>query len=175
MARKRYSNEDVLKLLREINVYLHTRQLNEVNAAVTELTTRLAPKVLARDIEFTVNTATQDVKARFDPTLLNEAITNLIENALQHGGNTLSEIIVTVSANSDAVTIQVENDGLKIEESEIQSCFDRFSQIGENSGSGLGLAIVYEIAKIHQGEVMVTTKPRMRFTFSIPTKVSQDF
>jgi len=39
----------------------------------------------------------------------------------------------------------------------------------------LGLAIVYEIAKIHQGEVMVTTKPRMRFTFSIPTKVSQDF
>ena len=64
---------------------------------------------------------------------------------------------------------------IKIEDSEIQSCFDRFSQIGENSGSGLGLAIVYEIAKIHQGEVMVTTKPRMRFTFSIPTKVSQDF
>ena len=60
--------------------------LNEVNAAVTELTTRLAPKVLARDIEFTVNTATQAAKVRFDPTLLNEAITNLIENALQHGG-----------------------------------------------------------------------------------------
>ena len=149
--------------------------LNEVNTAVTELTTRLAPKVLARDIEFTVNTATQAAKARFDPTLLNEAITNLIENALQHGGNTLSEIIVTVGANSDAITIQVENDGLKIEDSEVQSCFDRFSQIGENSGSGLGLAIVYEIAKIHQGEVMVTTKPRMRFTFSIPTKVSEDF
>ena len=59
---------------------------------------------------------------------------NLIENALQHGGNTLSTVIVTVSANSDAVTIQVENDGLKIEDSE-QSCFDQFSQIGENSGS----------------------------------------
>jgi two-component system, OmpR family, sensor histidine kinase TctE len=134
--------------------------LNEVNDAVTDLTTRLAPKVLARDIEFTVNTATQDAKARFDPTFLNEAITNLIENTLQHGGNALSKIIVTVGAIYEAFTIQVENDGLKIKNSEIQSCFDRFSQIGENSGSGLGLAIVCEIAKIHQGEVMVATNLR---------------
>lgn len=143
--------------------------LDEINTAVTAVTSRLAPKVLERDIEFTVRTAIQAVKTKFDPTLLNEAVINLIENALQHGGEELAEITVTVAACPQSVAIHVENDGHKIEESEIQACFDRFFQIGENAGSGLGLAIVHQIAKIHQGEITVATEPRMRFTFSIPS------
>ena len=129
---------------------------------------RLAPKVLDSDVEFTVNLASSIIKAEFDPTLLNEAITNLIENALQHGGTALSEIVITVTGDNRFVAIIVENNGQRMEEGEIYSCFERFSQIGENPGSGLGLAMVHEIAKIHNGAITVATRPHMKFTFSMP-------
>ncbi len=142
--------------------------LGDVNAAVLDVTARLAPKVLDSDVEFTVNLASSIIKAQFDPTLLNEAITNLIENALQHGGTALSEIVITVTGDNRSVVIVVENDGQRMEEGEIYSCFERFSQIGENPGSGLGLAMVHEIAKTHNGAITVTTRPHMKFTFSMP-------
>lgn len=146
----------------------HSLHLGDVNIAVKELTLRLAPKVLDRDVEFTVHVNKQALNAKFDPMLLNEAITNLVENALQHGGALLSEIIVSVTGSDGFVVIHVENDGDKIKQNEIEVCFDRFSQIGEHAGSGLGLAIVHEIAKIHKGEIRVATEPRMRFALSIP-------
>ena len=142
--------------------------LGDVNAAVQDVTARLAPKVLDSDVEFTVNLASSIIKAEFDPTLLNEAITNLIENALQHGGTALSEIVITVTGDNRSVAIIVENDGQRMEEGEIYSCFERFSQISENPGSGLGLAMVHEIAKIHNGAITVATRPHMKFTFSMP-------
>ena len=142
--------------------------LGDVNAAVQDVTARLAPKVLDSDVEFTVNLASSIIKAEFDPTLLNEAITNLIENALQHGGTALSEIVITVTGDNRFVAIIVENNGQRMEEGEIYSCFERFSQIGENPGSGLGLAMVHEIAKIHNGAITVATRPHMKFTFSMP-------
>ena len=124
--------------------------------------------MLDSDVEFTVNLASSIIKAEFDPTLLNEAITNLIENALQHGGTALSEIVITVTGDNRFVAIIVENNGQRMEEGEIYSCFERFSQIGENPGSGLGLAMVHEIAKIHNGAITVATRPHMKFTFSMP-------
>ena len=79
-----------------------------------------------------------------------------------------SEIIVKVTKKRQEISISVENDGTKIKDNQIKSCFERFSQIGESGGAGLGLALVNEIAKLHNGSLTVSSKASMKFTFSIP-------
>ena len=142
---------------------------DDIDTVVIELTKRLAPKVLENNIEFTIIPSKGRTVAKINITLLHEAITNLIENALQHGGPTLSEIIVKVTKKRQEISISVENDGTKIKDNQIKSCFERFSQIGESGGAGLGLALVNEIAKLHNGSLTVSSKTSMKFTFSIPT------
>ena len=141
---------------------------DDIDTVVIELTKRLAPKVLENNIEFTIIPSKGRTVAKINITLLHEAITNLIENALQHGGPTLSEIIVKVTKKRQEISISVENDGTKIKDNQIKSCFERFSQIGESGGAGLGLALVNEIAKLHNGSLTVSSETSMKFTFSIP-------
>ena len=110
----------------------------DVNLAIVELSKRLAPIVLDSDIEFTLIPLEETAYAQFNVTFLDEAITNIVENAIQHGGSKLSEIIIEVKKDSKFVSISVENDGNLIEIDQIQNCFERFSQIGESAGAGLG-------------------------------------
>jgi two-component system sensor histidine kinase TctE len=138
---------------------------NDINVVIKDLTSRLAPKALKRDIDFNVNLLNETKNTLFDPILISEAITNLIENALQHGGKQLSKITINVLIEGKFIKIEVENDGQKLLASEIKACFERFSQIGENPGAGLGLALVKEIAEIHNGSVNVVVFPQMKFTF----------
>ena len=140
----------------------------DVNLAIVELSKRLAPIVLDSDIEFTLIPLEETAYAQFNVTFLDEAITNLVENAIQHGGSKLSEIIIEVKKDSKFVSISVENDGNLIEIDQIQNCFERFSQIGESAGAGLGLALVYEIAELHSGGIKVEAIPRTKFTFDLP-------
>lgn len=140
----------------------------DVNLAIVELSKRLAPIVLDSDIEFTLIPLEGTAYAQFNVTFLDEAITNLVENAIQHGGSKLSEIIIEVKKDSKFVSISVENDGNLIEIDQIQNCFERFSQIGESAGAGLGLALVYEIAELHSGGIKAEAIPRTKFTFDLP-------
>jgi len=140
----------------------------DVNLAIVELSKRLAPIVLDSDIEFTLIPLEENAYAQFNVTFLDEAITNLVENAIQHGGSKLSEIIIEVKKDSKFVSISVENDGNLIEIDQIQNCFERFSQIGESTGAGLGLALVYEIAELHSGGIKAEAIPRTKFTFDLP-------
>ena len=138
---------------------------NDINKVIKDLTSRLAPKALKRDIDFNVNLLHETIHTLFDPILISEAITNLIENALQHGGKQLSKITINVLIEGKFIKIEVENDGQKLLGAEIKACFERFSQIGENPGAGLGLALVNEIAEIHNGGINVVVSPQMKFTF----------
>ncbi|MEE3509767.1 sensor histidine kinase, partial [Pseudomonas sp. 10C3] len=76
--------------------------------------------------------------------LLNELLSNLVDNALAHtttGGN----VILRVRA---PCIHEVEDDGLGIPETERERVFDRFyRRQHQGAGSGLGLAIVGEICR----------------------------
>lgn len=94
-------------------------------------------------------------------TLLREAVTNLIDNALRYGvsreaGN---EPTVTVSVHQHAahVVLAVEDNGPGLSDAQREHVFERFWRGSDLSGGcGLGLAIVQEIARRHGGEARVT-------------------
>lgn len=107
-----------------------------------------------------------------DPTLMRQALSNLVSNAVLHtqrGGKV--EISVKRGAD-DAVRISVSDTGEGIAPEHLSRIFDRFYRVdssrSENRpGSGLGLAIVKSIMQMHNGTVSVVSEPGKGTTVSL--------
>jgi two-component system OmpR family sensor kinase len=86
-----------------------------------------------------------------DPVRLEQALTNLVENAIQHGGG---EITVRASESDRDLQIHVEDRGPGFPPEFLDRAFERFSRADQargGDGTGLGLAIVEAIARAHRG------------------------
>jgi signal transduction histidine kinase len=63
-------------------------------------------------------------------------------------------VFVTVTADSDCVEVEVEDDGAGIPEADRAAIFDRGARLDTGKpGTGLGLAIVRDVAEIYGGSV----------------------
>ncbi|MBS0473381.1 MAG: HAMP domain-containing protein [Proteobacteria bacterium] len=88
---------------------------------------------------------------------LRRCVTNLIDNALKFGRNTVR---VTVSRDERFARVVIEDDGPGIPAERREEAFRPFHRLdqGRNlqaAGSGLGLAIARDIARSHGGDVML--------------------
>jgi two-component system heavy metal sensor histidine kinase CusS len=117
------------------------------------------------------------VPADADPVLLQRAVVNLVANALRHtpAGGTVT---LTTAAEDGRVRITVADTGRGIAAEHLPRLFDRFYRVdaarsADAGGVGLGLALVKGIARLHGGEVNVTSTPGQGacFTLMIPTGV----
>ena len=136
---------------------------HDLNDVVQNLATRLGPRILNADIAFEVDLPDISPVIQLDETLLAEAVTNLVENALHHAGPSLSFIRLEVVQSANQVVISVENDGRLIDANTAEHIFERFSQGSESQGAGLGLAIAQEVARRHEGQVVLKQRPTTRF------------
>lgn len=85
--------------------------------------------------------------------LLREALSNLLDNALVHGGGTP----VTLGVTEDPPGVFVEDGGPGIPEAERERVLGRFYRIAgsKGDGCGLGLSIVDEVARIHRARLRI--------------------
>ena len=108
-----------------------------------------------------------------DATRLEEALVNLIENALRYSG---SDTIRVTSTNAGGrVTVAVTDFGIGIPAEHLPHLFERFYRINKSrsralGGTGLGLAIVKHIVQLHGGDVSVSSDPGREtvFAFTLP-------
>jgi two-component system sensor histidine kinase TctE len=109
----------------------------------------LAPLAHARGIALALE-AERPVWLRGEPTLLNELLCNLLDNAFAHtpaGGNVLMRVL-------ESGVLEVQDDGPGIPEEDRERVFARFyRRSAQSSGAGLGLAIVGEICRAHQARI----------------------
>lgn len=103
--------------------------------------------------------------------LLQQAITNLIQNAIKHSYNS-SYILVEGIEAANSIIIKVTDNGIGIPKEYQAQIFDRFYRINNDNvkptdGSGLGLAIVKTISKIHNGRVELDSEEGKGATFLI--------
>jgi hypothetical protein len=108
---------------------------------------------------------------RADPDALEQAILNLLTNAMKYSGDAREIDLRLVFRNGDAV-IEVTDRGQGIAPEEQKHVFEKFyrSHAHENSpiaGTGLGLTLVAHIAKAHGGRVELESAPGGGSTFSI--------
>ncbi|MGH8354448.1 MAG: sensor histidine kinase [Pseudomonas sp.] len=117
----------------------------DLSQLARELGMALAPLAHARGVALALE-AQQPVWLRGEPTLLNELLCNLVDNALAHtpqGGNVILRVL-------EPGVLEVEDDGPGIPPQERDKVFERFYRRSpQGHGAGLGLAIVGEICRAH--------------------------
>jgi PAS domain S-box-containing protein len=104
-----------------------------------------------------------------DPTLLRQAITNLVDNALKYtpsGG----QVRVGVSASEGKFRVAVTDTGVGIAPADQAHLFEKFFRVKQRGstqvkGSGLGLAIVKSIVERHGGRVWMESRLGKGSTF----------
>lgn len=99
-----------------------------------------------RKIEVAART---DLVALADRRRLEQALGNLVENALRHGAGTVR---LEAAGAAGTLALHVMDEGKGFAPDFLERAFDRFSRgDGSQSGAGLGLAIVAAIAQAHGG------------------------
>jgi two-component system, OmpR family, sensor kinase len=97
-----------------------------------------------------------DLILRADRVRLEQALGNLLENALRHGAGTVTLTALTADG---AVELHVRDEGRGFPAGFLNRAFQRFSRADDSrsgQGAGLGLAIVQTIAHAHHGEAVAT-------------------
>lgn len=97
-----------------------------------------------------------------DRLRLEQALGNLVDNALRHGGG---DITLTATAKDGIVELHVLDDGPGVPDDFLATAFERFSRpdvARSDDGTGLGLAIARVIARAHRGEAKLANRQDTR-------------
>jgi two-component system OmpR family sensor kinase len=94
-----------------------------------------------------------------DRPRIEQALTNMVENALRHGDGAVR---ISARASGERLELHVTDEGPGIPEEFIDRAFERFSRADTargRGGTGLGLAIVDSIARAHGGSAHARNRP----------------
>jgi signal transduction histidine kinase len=168
--------EDVARMNRLVDQLLRVARLDaltldvssevDLSALAAEEVALMAPLAIAQERAIALVGAEQPTFIKGSRQAIEDALRNLIENAIRHTPPN-TEVVVEVDAKG---SVSVCDHGMGVRPEERGHIFDRFWRGKESrgAGAGLGLAIVKEIMRAHGGEVMVSDHPGggARFTLS---------
>ncbi|MEC5152386.1 ATP-binding protein [Cryobacterium sp. GrIS_2_6] len=106
-----------------------------------------------------------------DERLLVMAVHNLVANAVHYSAEG-SRVGVGVRHHDGVVEVTVTDQGVGIQEADLDRIFERFFRVDQarsrhTGGTGLGLSIVKHIVQIHGGDIRVWSQPGSGSTFTI--------
>jgi len=135
-------------------------------------------KLLAqeRNIELETELPTKMTVVYADIALIERALQNLIDNALNYTPEK-GKVRIKMEESSRHVNVSVMNTGPGIASEELSRIFDRYYKVESNKssrGTGLGLAIVKNILEIHQSDIHVESEAKGQtiFSFNLPLVTS---
>ncbi len=137
----------------------------DLNTAATSVVANLAPWTIAQGRALAIAPAAEPVTVRGNALAIEDALRNLIENAVAHSPP--GEEVVVAVAPPGRVTVADRGPGVAAADRE--RVFERFRRGKEaaGGGAGLGLAIVREIMGAHGGMVTVGDTPGGGAIFSL--------
>jgi signal transduction histidine kinase len=99
-----------------------------------------------------------------DPDKLDQVLANLVDNAIRHGGGTVT---INVARADDGLALTVSDEGEGVATEIRNLVFRRFWRAGRRGGTGLGLYIVKGLVEAHGGEVAVGDSPSGGASFRV--------
>ena len=117
------------------------------------------------------NVTGESVVVSADALRMQQAFTNLIDNAIKYGGPD-KPVDISVSHDGSDAIVRVTDHGEGIAPEEKERVFRRFYRVDKSrsqeiSGSGLGLAITKHLVRLHRGVIDVESEPGKGATFIV--------
>jgi signal transduction histidine kinase len=147
--------EDLLVIARSDQGRLPiTRERVELHTLLERVRERFARRATERGRQIVIEAGDSD-SAELDPLRIEQALGNLIENALRHGDG---EVRLSARRDNGATVFEVSDHGPGFPDGFESRAFERFTRADEGrtgGGAGLGLAIARAIAAAHGGGVEI--------------------
>lgn len=149
-------------------------QVINLEEIMEDVLTELMPLAQAKDIDVTLQYATDNLQATTDPLLIKEICLNLLSNAIkytpEHGA-----VVINIAGTKRQLVFSIQDTGYGIPKSEQNRIFTKFFRAEnvldkDTSGTGLGLYLVKQLAESLGGEVAFTSTEGKGtcFTFKVP-------
>lgn len=147
---------DLAKLEGLPSVNVHTPF--DLTKCVRQLLGELSALILAREIKIS-GLESMPVMVNGDPLLIQQAIANLLDNALYYGP-VGGEVELYCTASDQTYSVAVLNKDQALDSITTERAFERFFSVPENENNpkstGLGLSFVSEIMKLHRGSATLS-------------------
>ncbi|MEQ1817388.1 MAG: ATP-binding protein [Terricaulis sp.] len=165
---------NVLNMTRlEANVVKPRVEWNDPLEIIEAVQQRLSKRVLEDNFIITAPAAVPSIFV--DPLLLEQALVNVIENALVHASG--GKLHIGADYSDATVRMWVEDEGPGVPQSDLPRIFDKFHRLDgsrNTQGVGLGLAITKGFVEAMKGEVSATSPVRdgrgLRVEFVFPVQ-----
>ena len=176
-------NRNVYRLLKLVNQLIDYRKIEHkklklqasalrINDFIEELLESFRHIAIKRNIDLRLTAEHEALVIWFDASMMEKVIFNLLSNALKFTSDN-GKITVEISQSNNRAIISVIDNGVGMNEQDLEHIFDLFFQgQGEQfGGSGIGLSLTRELIHLHQGTISVqSTKWKgTKFMISLPT------
>lgn len=130
-----------------------------------------------RDANIVVNLeSNREMRLLADPTLMEMAFLNLIENGAKYSSSP-AQITITMHNDGSHITVAIADQGIGIPDEDQEHVFQRFYTVDKTrsrklGGTGLGLSIVEGVIEKHHGAISLSSKlgAGSTFTVTLPNK-----
>jgi signal transduction histidine kinase len=175
------SNQQLKKLEIMVEKLLETASLETDKIILNKESTDLV-ELLRSNIEkhqmnsigqnFNFNSDFEELSIKADVFHLENAISNILDNAVKYGGNWVEIFLKT---KNDKVLISIEDNGKGIEKREREKIFDKFYRIQKGNihdvkGFGIGLYYSKKIIEKHDGTIELAVNSKTIFKITLPNE-----
>lgn len=165
----------VEKLLETATLDSEQLLLKKETVDVVEMTERIVNKhkLLANKKELIFSSNLKPIYLNIDVFHFENVISNLIDNALKYGGNTIE---ININSILKSTEITVADDGNGIEKHQQEKIFDKFYRVPKGNthdvkGFGIGLYYCKKIIEKHNGHITLTSnKKETIFKITMPNE-----
>ncbi|MCP5180051.1 MAG: PAS domain-containing sensor histidine kinase [Pseudomonadales bacterium] len=107
------------------------------------------------DVELTVRIVPEDTQVRVDTRQIRQVLTNLVTNAIRHGGAERTRVLLEggIDAQTDRPYLNVVDNGSGVRPQQESQLFEPFHSTGQK-GTGLGLYLSREICAANQARLV---------------------
>lgn len=174
--------EESVRLTKFVNTFLDISRIEEgrqqirktpvqLSALIRQAAVKMQPMAKNKSIHIQAETPEESAPVMIDKELTEQAILNLIENAIKYSPPD-GRVTLRLTDSPEAVRIDVADNGYGIREEDRPRVFEKFYRANSESaedekGSGLGLTFVKEAIEIQDGQIAVSSTFGKGSTFSV--------
>ena len=149
---------------------------NNIVEVVEEIVMSVTDFTDSKGLNIIFDTDVEEKIIACDTEKIERIVLNLISNAIKFSDKG-DEILVAFKDKNEFVEISVSDNGIGIEEKNLDMIFDRFRQVDKSlsrnaEGTGVGLSLVKSIVELHGGTISVESKfgKGSKFIVTIPSR-----